>query len=439
MAAGFGVNIFSRAVSTLIQVVSVPIFLKHWGVDLYGEWLLLNSIPSYFSLSDIGFGSVAGNEMTMLMAANKQEEAQDVFQSVLALTTVLSGSVAFVFLSLVWFLPLQRWLHVTNISRHDTNMVVMLLGISILLSIQETLFQAAFRCVHRYAYGTFLKSLIQLGSFTGVSVVVLMDGGVVYAAAAFCIINAAGTLLLWIMLRQSVPWIRYGISHARMSTLKRLTNPAIAYMAFPIGNALNLQGMLIVVGSVLGPGPVVIFSTARTVSRTAIQFMSMINNTVWPEMSSAVGADDWVLARSLHRRSCQISMALALGIVVSLAVVGPTIWRHWTVNQFATDSVLLDLMLLLVFFSSLWSTSSVALAATNRHQKLAATYMIATSCSLGVAWVMAHYFGLRGVAYALIGGEIFMASNVLRASLKFLGDTFSGFTTSMLSIPRFGR
>jgi len=134
-----------------------------------------------------------------------------------------------------------------------------------------------------------------------------------------------------------------------------------------------------------------------------------------------------------------VAMAIALGVIVSMIVVGPAIWRHWTVNKFATDSVLLDLMLLLVFFSSLWSTSSVALAATNRHQKLAATYMIATTCSLGAAWVLAHSFGLRGVAYALIGGEIFMASNVLRSSLKFLGDTFSGFTSSMLSLPRFGR
>ena len=87
LAAGFGVNIFSRGVATLIQVLSVPIFLRHWGIDLYGEWLLLNSVPSYFALSDVGFGSTAGNEMTMLMAAGRQDEALDVFQSVLALTT----------------------------------------------------------------------------------------------------------------------------------------------------------------------------------------------------------------------------------------------------------------------------------------------------------------------------------------------------------------
>jgi len=435
LAAGLGVQMFSRAVSTLIQLVSVPIFLRHWGTDLYGEWLLLNSVPSYFNLSDVGFGSTAGNEMSMLMARGEQEGALDVFQSVLALTTVLSGGIGVVFLALVWLLPFDRWLHVSSISRHDTDLTILLLALSVLLSMQETLFQGAFRCVAKYVYGSFIKSLVQLAAFLGVSAAVLLGGGVVAAAEAFCLVNAVGTLVLWLALRRSVPWIRFGFRHARMATLKRLAGPSLSFMAFPVGNALNLQGMLLVVGHVLGPGAVVIFSTARTVSRTAIQFMNIINNTVWPEMSLAVGAGNFALARSLHRRSCQISVAIGLSVVLALAFVGPFLWKHWTVHQFPTDSVLLDLLLLLVIFSSLWFTSSVALAATNRHQRLALVYMIATVCSLIAAWPLAHTFGLRGVAVALLGGEVFMAVNVLHNSLQFLGDTFGGFFRSMLSVP----
>ena len=439
LAAGFGVNIFGRGVTTLIQVVSVPIFLKHWGVDLYGEWLLLNSVPSYFSLSDVGFGSTAGNEMTMLMAGGKQAEALDVFQSVLGLTSAVSGGIGAIFFAIVWFLPLNSWLHVNSISRHDTTLTIVWLSLSVLLTMQETLFQAAFRCVAQYAYGTFLKSLIQLGSFTGVSVVVLLGGGVVRAAFVFFAVNALGTILLWVELRRNVRWIRFGFEHAQVATLKRLAGPSISFMAFPVGNALSLQGMLLVIGHILGPGAVVVFSTARTVSRTAIQFMQLINNTVWPEMSVAVGAEDWPLARTLHRRSCQISIALGLSVVAPLVVFGPSIWRKWTVHQFATDRVLLDLMLGLVVFSSLWFTSSVALAATNRHQRLAAVYLVATSGSLATAWGLCHWIGLRGAAIALIAGEAFMSIFVLRASLKFLGDTLGGFVGSLFTLPKLRR
>jgi O-antigen/teichoic acid export membrane protein len=436
LAAGFGVNIFSRGVATLIQLVSVPVFLEHWGTDLYGAWLLLNSIPSYFALSDVGFGSTAGNEMTMLMAAGRQEEALDVFQSVLALTTVVSSVLGALFILLVWFLPFDHWLHIQAISMHDTRVVVLLLVLSTLLSMQETLYQAAFRCVAKYVFGTFLKSLILLASFLAVTGVVLFGGGVVLTAAVYFGINAVGTLLLWIALRREVPWIRFGFAHARWATLKRLALPSVSFMALPAGNSLNLQGMLLVVGHVLGPVAVVVFSTARTVSRVAVQFMMMISNTIWPEMSTAVGAGDWPLARAIHRRACQVSMACGIAIVAGMLAVGPWIWRRWTVHQFPADNVLLDLMLLLVIFSSLWLTSMTTLTATNRHQRVAFAYLIITGLSLALAWSFAARFGLRGVAVALIGGEIFMAAIVLRSSLSFLGDTFSGFTRSLFSIPR---
>lgn len=436
LAAGFSVNVFSRGVSTLVQLVSVPIFLRHWGADLYGEWLLLNSVPSSLALSDIGFGSTAGNEMTMLMAVGKQAEALEVFQSVLALTTAISSLIGVAFLGLVWFLPWDRWLHTYSISRHDTRMVILLLVLSTLLTMQEQLFQGAFRCVSKYVLGTFLKSLVLLGSFIAVSGVVLFGGDVLQTAWAYFWVNAVGTLLLWIALRREVPWIRFGFEHARMDSLKRLWMPSLSFLALPMGNIVNLQGMLLVVGHVLGPAAVAIFSTARTVSRVAVQFMNIISNTIWPELSTAVGAEDWQLARSIHRRACQISIGSGVAIVLAMSAVGPWIWRRWTLHSFPTDTVLLDLMLLLVIFSSLWMTSLTALVATNQHQRITPLYLAATFGALGLAWALAHPFGLRGVAVALIAGEILIASTVLRTSLKFLGDTFGGFARSMFTVPK---
>lgn len=436
LAAGFGVNVFSRGVATLIQLVSVPIFLRHWGTDLYGEWLLLNSIPSNFALSDIGFGSTAGNEMTMLMATGRQAEALDVFQSVLALTTAVSSLLGAAFMAAVWFLPFDRWLHTYSISAHDTRVVILLLVLSTLLGMQETLYQAAFRCVSKYVYGTFLKGIVLLLSFAAVSGVVLFGGDVVQTAWAYFVVNAAGTLLLWVALKREVPWIRFGFEHARRATLRRLLAPSVSFLALPVGNLLNLQGMLLVVGHVLGPVAVVIFATARTVSRVAVQFMQMIGNTIWPELSTAVGAGDWALARSIHRRACQISIASGLAIVATMAAVGPWIWRRWTLHRFPTDTPLLDLMLLLVVFSSLWMTSITALTATNRHQRITLVYLLATSGSLAAAWALAYPLGLHGVALALIAGEALMAATVLRASLRFLQDTPSGFARSLFRLPR---
>ena len=67
MTLGFLSNWVSRLAGSLIQLVQVPVFLHFWSVPMYGEWIAVNAIPSYLSFSNIGFGSVASNEMTMLM------------------------------------------------------------------------------------------------------------------------------------------------------------------------------------------------------------------------------------------------------------------------------------------------------------------------------------------------------------------------------------
>ena len=78
---GFISNLVSKFAASIIQLIQVPVFLHFWGVPLYGEWMIINSIPAYLSFSNVGFGNVAGNEMTMMVARNDREGALRVFQS----------------------------------------------------------------------------------------------------------------------------------------------------------------------------------------------------------------------------------------------------------------------------------------------------------------------------------------------------------------------
>jgi O-antigen/teichoic acid export membrane protein len=436
LIAGFGANTFSRLSTTLTQIFSVPVFLSHWGVHLYGEWILLNTIPSYLSLSDVGFGSVAGNEMTMLAATDDFEQALVVFQSVWVLTTVITSVLGLLLIGAVWLLPLGRWLHMHAISSADAKRIVLLLGLAVLLGMQETLFQAAFRCVGKYPLGTMAKSLVVLTAFLSTMFGVWLHLSPVPVAELYVAVNVVGVFALWFLLRREVPWIRFGIRHAEWAVIRRLTGPALSFMSFPLVNALNLQGILVVIGYVLGPIAVVTFNTARTISRSAVQGMNLINNAIWPEMSTAFGAGAMDVARMLHRRACQISLLLCLSITLGVAILGDWIWKIWTVGKVPIDPVLLDIMLLQMVVSAFWFTSSVVPMATNQHQRMARAMLTATCLALVLAWSLMHVkaLGLRGAAIALVAGDAFTAVYVLRESLQLLGDNLGSFARSMLDL-----
>src|SRR6201994_3405137 len=436
LIAGFGANTFSRLSTTLTQIVSVPVFLSHWGVHLYGEWILLNTIPSYLGLSDIGFGSVAGNEMTMLAAAQDFDQALVVFQSVWVLTTFITSLLGLLLIATVWILPLGAWLHMHAISGADARLIVLLLGLAVLLGMQETLFQAAFRCVGKYPLGTMAKSVVVLAAFLSTMIGVALHLSPVPVAFLYAASNAVGVFALWILLRREVPWIRFGVRHAQWGAIRRLTKPALSFMCFPLVNALNLQGILVVIGYAMGPIPVVTFNTARTISRSAAQGMNLINNSIWPGMSAAFGVGAMDVARMLHRRACQISLLLCLGITLAVALLGDRIWRIWTVGKVPIDPVLLNIMLLQMVVSAFWFTSSVVPMAINQHQRMARAMLTATCFALALAWALMHVplLGLRGAAMALVAGVLFTGVYVLRESLRLLHDNLGDFARSMLDL-----
>jgi len=433
---GFISNWISRLAGTIIQLVQVPVFLHFWTTAMYGEWLIVNSIPSYLSFSNIGFGSVAGNEMTMLVARDDRDNALRVFQSCWWLIVVVCSTTLVVFAALLYTLPLAHWLKLSAISATDARWILLALGAAVLFGQLEQLLGAAYTCIGRYPFGTLIKSILTLAAFFAMMVPVVMGRGPRAAAVVFASANVAGTIILMLMVRRDVPWIEFGWSHASWSEIRRMAAPAFAFMGFPVGNALNIQTTLLAVGYALGPVAVVVFGTARTVSRVALQMVQMINTTFWPELSIAFGAGNVALLRSLHRRAVQMAVIIAVALIAVMMTIGPWFLTHWTAHKVPPSPKLLGLMLLSVFFYALWSTSSTLLAAINRHQTLALYYICGTAATVVVTYFAARYSGLLAAAASLVLSELVMNFYVLPASLRLSEDTWSGFLGAMFDYPQ---
>lgn len=424
-----------RLSSTIVQLIQVPVFLHFWSVPLYGEWMIINSIPAYLSFSNIGFGSVAGNEMTMQVAGGDRESALRVFQSCWWLIILICSTTVIVFSAGLYYLPAAKLLRVNNISETDTKWIIFYLGISVLLGQLEQLLQAAYRCIGRYPFGSMLKSAFSLIAFACMMIPVILGYGPRRTALVYAIANVIGTGILCMLVRRDIPWLEFGWQHASMVEIRKLVRPAIAFMGFPIGNALNLQGTLLAVGYALGPTDVVIFGTARTVSRVALQMASMINSTFEPEMTIAYGAKNHDLTRTLHRRACQLALIVSVCVVAAMMLFGPWFLSHWSGGHVPPSRGLLSILLLVVVFYALWATSSTLMTSTNQHQKLAAYYIVATSVTCVVCYFFARWYGLFGAAASLLISEGIMNLYVLPASLRIAHDTLPDFLSSMTHYP----
>ena len=81
MRRGAGAQAFNQAVQIFVRLAEVPLLLGFWGLQLYGEWLMVATIPVYLAIADGGFASAAGREMTMRTGRGDRSGALSVFHS----------------------------------------------------------------------------------------------------------------------------------------------------------------------------------------------------------------------------------------------------------------------------------------------------------------------------------------------------------------------
>ena len=121
---GLSATALGPIVTALVQVVSVPLLLHAWGTARYGDWLLLSAIPSYLTLSDLGFGDASGSDMSVRVAANDKSGALETFQSSWVLITSISLTILLLAGGLVWWIPWQRWLRLSSVSSPEAAAVL---------------------------------------------------------------------------------------------------------------------------------------------------------------------------------------------------------------------------------------------------------------------------------------------------------------------------
>lgn len=421
---GFGASLYGQAVVVVIQLAGVPILLTHWHASLYGEWLILFAIPAYLSLSDLGFSQSAANDMTSRVGREDQAGALTVFQSLAALVLFLATVGLLLVTIAITLLPLGDWIHFSGLTTRDVRWVLWFLGAEVLLKLPDGINHAGFRATGDYALHVTIYYSILLAQHASIWLLAALGLGPVAAAAAFFIIRALATPVAAIILVRRHPWLRFGFGQARLAQLRTLVRPALANTGIPLAQALNVQGMVLLVGATLGPIPVVTFATLRTLTRLALQLVFTVSHAAEPELASAFGKGDQMLLRTLYQHVLRGGFWLALAATLGLTLTGGWILRFWTHGNVDMNRALFHWLLASAVASVLWYGSLTLLKAANLHLRAAVIFAASAGTALVLAAVLLKATGsLASAGMSLLLMDAVMAAYTLQAAGRLCGSS----------------
>jgi O-antigen/teichoic acid export membrane protein len=210
--------------------------------------------------------------------------------------------------------------------------------------------------------------------------------------------------------------LRWGLNHANAQELHALLRPALAYLAFPLGNGLSIQAITLIVGALSGAVAVAIFNTYRTLSRIVLQLTASFSHSVWVEFSQLYGANDAESLQHIYRRGLRIGAAISILLSIAVIPIAPYLLQWWTHGKIEFDRPLFLLFVLATLIGGLAHVPRVLLMSTNCHGRLGLLYLGLSTLGVVTAFLLTTALGSSGAL---------LASTAVEASMLYFSMTLA--------------
>ncbi|MGY4344967.1 O-antigen/teichoic acid export membrane protein [Bradyrhizobium sp. GM7.3] len=409
LASTFGAQIYNQAATVGIQLALIPVLLHYWGTVQYGVWLLLSAVPTYLTFADFGFTMSAKNVMTIKVARGDRPGALVTYQSIFMLLNVVVTAILVVLLLGLPFIKIGALFTLGSVSELAAKTVFFLLAVNVLLTQYLLLLASGLRCIGKPTEEVVWGASARLMEGAVTAVTAAFAGDIVTAALAIVVNRLAFNLASWARLRFLERWLTLGRRHASLGEAKRLFHPSLSFMLVTIGQAVTIQGPVLILGAIGTPMQVVTFSTARTLARLGTSAVNMINFAFTPEYSRLFGLGNFQQFAKLARLHLWVTVGLSAIYVAALSLAGQWLIALWTAGKVSVDQTFLAVLLIAVAAEMIWSAELMPLASINRHVAISRAFSALSVVGLGSCYVAGrHYENLVAVAIPLLGLHIVM-------------------------------
>lgn len=427
-------NALGQAITIFSQLFLTPLFFAKWGADRYGEWLLLSTIPAYLLLADFGIGTAAANEMSIHAVAGNHAAAQRTFRGVSHICKIIALFIFGAAALFAWLAGNTDLMHLSTMTSADAMGIIVLFSLNVGLSFQLGVISAGFRCCGMNATGIFVGNMFRLLEVVGTVILLWNNQSPLAICACLLLSKLVNFVVTMLWLKNVCPWLFSPEVEPDFSLIRRLLKPSLAFLAFPLGNALALQGPILIIGLLFGPAMVAIFSAMRTLARIPYQITFVFSSSISPEMTFAFGAGNFDLLRNLHRKCWLVNAVLVSMVALVISQCGAALINTWLHKSIPFHAGLLNGLLAITFLLALWSASSMVLLSSNNHTRLAKYYLVVNGLGFAVSYLAASLTGVMGLVLALVSVEFALLLVALPLALTSSKDSLGEFLKAIFTV-----
>jgi len=420
----FAANTFGLGVNFLSQIAMVPLFITFWGIDRYADWILISALSSFFAMTDMGLNRASNNEFVIKYNQKDYDTCSKLQTN--AFLFILSVFGVFILISLLisYLWGFKGMLGVEHFSEKETSYAFLLLMFEVFAIMYGRVYHGIFRATSR------THIVIVVDNFIRVGELVILFCGIYFkldilTMLAFYVLPSLAGILFKHFYSKSIFASGLSIKNFDIKVLKSLAKPSLAFMFFPLGQAISSQGLVFVISTLLGGTVLVAFTTTRTLVNFLRQLMNMLSTSINPEICSAYGRKDYKTIFNIYNRSLVITFVTTVVCIIFLLITGKYIYQEWTKHAITFNYTFFAGMLFVLLISCLSGLSSVIPLSTNTHVRFTTAYLISQASGILLCYVFLRiYPNIILVPMALLITELLLFIYTLKENNTFLSINF---------------
>jgi O-antigen/teichoic acid export membrane protein len=366
---------------------------------------------------DFGLAGAVVNQMAIATAEGKRKEAICLYRTSWLILTTMAVGFVLVGIGVAYWVNWKP-LGVTQLANHAAG-IISYSCVQIFMGQQGLLLGGIYRSARRNPRFGLLGSVG--GAFYLVAAIATLTLGgspLMYVAVS----AAARALFLGVILldaRRIMPDFTLSLRGVSVRAVRPYIVPGLGHATMPLVNALQNEGMVLVLGAILGPVSVAVFQTTRTAVNGAKSLSGLVATAVGVEIPALVGEGRMNSVRRLLVMNTQTALMAAFGWLILMGLFGEPIFHLWLRSRSVYSASLILLMLASMFPFAIANSFTLVLLATNKIHRAVLWLLPAALVSLAATAIGALLLGLNGAALGLLSFETLSVVVVCSVAAKY--------------------
>jgi O-antigen/teichoic acid export membrane protein len=386
-AAAYG---YGPVVTLVVQLVQIPLFLNFWGVQKYGEWLVLTGIPLMFVLADAGVAQASASKCIMEMGRRSFEDARNTLKTARAYVTLVALLVVVVGVLLAVFVDWAALLKLDTVPSASAKVVMLLIACYVAFNLQGGYLGAWLRASDQTPVHAFIEGSTRVFDLCAVALALFAGGGFITVAVALLLSAVVCRLTHSLVARRLSSHQLRSPGKATLGQLRAILKPSAGFIGITLTQTLTVQGGIQILNQISTQQTVVLFNTVRVLVRMLVLFGGAVSNALRPELARLVGEGREASAAAFSKKITITTLTIGMAVYLMCLLLGPLAIELWTHSKIAASRAVIGMVGLHAMLHVAWLMPATLSIAMNQHARYAAAYTISALVAIGV-WILTKH------------------------------------------------